>query len=432
MHTQCPNCKTVFSLTEEALAAHQGMVRCGRCREVFNASWNLVDATVDPGSMSADSDESDASPDDEVEESQAAASPASEHDPRVNDPESQSIAEDNQRSSEENTTEVSPLVNQGADEMVAPLTTEELDFLDNRLETKTGSSPDDTEDAPPREIDPAADSMAHDADTAQTTLIDATAPSSGNDLSPDGVKPVEEIIIEPPSNLQVPIEEAATLPDGLVKGDEETVRNSPGLQHRLPKPAGSVAEQNASPRAPRPQTDTGSMTTMNLAGDVKMVEIPYPQPIKTAAWALGVLFLVLGIVWQIREFYLPDLSRITALRGPLIHFCDYVSCSVPPRSDMKSIDLVGTSVDPHPVTPGALRVSAHLVNRARFTQSFPLLEVTLTDKEGNVVGRRTYLPHEYREEMSNKMIPNVVERANFDLAQPADSAVGYEIQLVAR
>ena len=39
--TQCPQCGTHFKITEEQRNSHQGMVRCGRCQNVFNAVENL-------------------------------------------------------------------------------------------------------------------------------------------------------------------------------------------------------------------------------------------------------------------------------------------------------------------------------------------------------------------------------------------------------
>lgn len=158
--------------------------------------------------------------------------------------------------------------------------------------------------------------------------------------------------------------------------------------------------------------------------------LPYAAGL--ALWSLGSILLMFGLVWQIKGHYLVDLAQFPTLRDPLKQVCEYLQCSVPPRADIKAIDLVGTSVDPHPVAPGALRVSASLINRASFAQQFPPLEITLTDKAGEVVGRRTYLPHEYRDDAPDRMLPNVLEKADFDLAQPAESAVGYEIQLVVR
>lgn len=37
MQVECPHCKTIFNLTNEQLKVADGMVRCGLCKQVFNA-----------------------------------------------------------------------------------------------------------------------------------------------------------------------------------------------------------------------------------------------------------------------------------------------------------------------------------------------------------------------------------------------------------
>ncbi len=46
--TQCPQCVTRFKVSQTQLEAHQGMVRCGRCQAVFNASQHLHDDQPSP------------------------------------------------------------------------------------------------------------------------------------------------------------------------------------------------------------------------------------------------------------------------------------------------------------------------------------------------------------------------------------------------
>jgi predicted Zn finger-like uncharacterized protein len=46
--TQCPECATRFRVSEEQLASHDGMVRCGRCNEVFHAIEHLRENKADP------------------------------------------------------------------------------------------------------------------------------------------------------------------------------------------------------------------------------------------------------------------------------------------------------------------------------------------------------------------------------------------------
>ncbi len=42
MHTQCPHCQTIFKVTAAHLNVAQGHVRCSYCRNIFNASNQLV------------------------------------------------------------------------------------------------------------------------------------------------------------------------------------------------------------------------------------------------------------------------------------------------------------------------------------------------------------------------------------------------------
>ena len=43
--TRCPFCETVFRLQPAQLAQRRGLVRCGQCQEVFDASSSLFDIT---------------------------------------------------------------------------------------------------------------------------------------------------------------------------------------------------------------------------------------------------------------------------------------------------------------------------------------------------------------------------------------------------
>ena len=46
--TLCPQCATRFKVSEEQLEAHDGMVRCGRCQNVFNAREHLQEEEPSP------------------------------------------------------------------------------------------------------------------------------------------------------------------------------------------------------------------------------------------------------------------------------------------------------------------------------------------------------------------------------------------------
>ncbi|KAF0205206.1 MAG: family finger-like [Gallionellaceae bacterium] len=46
--TQCPECSTRFRVSDEQMEAHDGIVRCGRCNAVFNATEHLHDDEPSP------------------------------------------------------------------------------------------------------------------------------------------------------------------------------------------------------------------------------------------------------------------------------------------------------------------------------------------------------------------------------------------------
>lgn len=46
--TGCPSCATVFYVTSDQLSAHHGEVRCGKCRQVFNALNHLSELPDKP------------------------------------------------------------------------------------------------------------------------------------------------------------------------------------------------------------------------------------------------------------------------------------------------------------------------------------------------------------------------------------------------
>lgn len=52
MLTTCPNCSTTFRVTTEQLQAHNGKVRCGSCRQIFDAYKTLT--TKEDNAVAAD------------------------------------------------------------------------------------------------------------------------------------------------------------------------------------------------------------------------------------------------------------------------------------------------------------------------------------------------------------------------------------------
>ena len=148
-------------------------------------------------------------------------------------------------------------------------------------------------------------------------------------------------------------------------------------------------------------------------------------------WSLGNLSLLILLAGQILYFYHDELAADPSWRPVVGEFCDHAGCELRPRQDIARIELLQTSIAPHPKYANALRIRATLVNRATFAQAYPGMEISLTSNAGSVIARRTFAPAQYLETpASGALTPNVVASALLDVTNPDGKAVGYEIRLV--
>ncbi len=152
----------------------------------------------------------------------------------------------------------------------------------------------------------------------------------------------------------------------------------------------------------------------------------------TTVWLLGGVLLLVLLAAQVAYFYAPQLARDARLKPWLALYCERAGCDLKPPRGTSSIGLAQTSVAPHPRYENALRLSAVLVNRAEQTQPYPVMEVSLTDSEGQVLTRRSFAPTQYLESPAphGALAPNVAVRAHLDVTNADGRAVGYEIRLV--
>lgn len=154
-------------------------------------------------------------------------------------------------------------------------------------------------------------------------------------------------------------------------------------------------------------------------------------PWRPLLWSLGSLALLALLAGQFLFFYRNELATLPSWRPLVADFCLYAGCELRPWRDIGRIELLQTSIAPHPQYEGALRIRAALVNRAAFRQAYPGMEVTLTGHNGSVIARRTFSPVQYAETPTEEvLIPNVAATALLDITNPDGKATGYEIRLV--
>jgi hypothetical protein len=111
-------------------------------------------------------------------------------------------------------------------------------------------------------------------------------------------------------------------------------------------------------------------------------------------WLAG--FVLLGLLLAI----LPIADREELARDPdwrprVQTLCEIVGCRLPPWSAPKDFEITAREFNPHPSVKGALLVTVSFRNNAAFAQAWPLLELTASDLNGQLVGKRRFLPREY-------------------------------------
>jgi hypothetical protein len=156
-----------------------------------------------------------------------------------------------------------------------------------------------------------------------------------------------------------------------------------------------------------------------------------PNPLLSITWFLVALGFVFLLGMQTRYFFVERYAQDETYRKYLIGFCKIASCELAPRKDPFRYTLTHTKIDLHPTQPGALRVTIKMVNEADFAQPYPYLQLTLTDRVGRVVGRRTFPPDFYLPSGAYNMVgEGELASVLFDLARPHEKAVGFVVEIV--
>jgi len=147
--------------------------------------------------------------------------------------------------------------------------------------------------------------------------------------------------------------------------------------------------------------------------------------------AISVLLIIL--LGQVGYFYMDKLVHITPLRPLLEAGCGVAGCTVPEIQNIGEIDQLSSKLTPLAGRDGGFKVSSILVNRGIRSQSFPALELTLTDRAGNMISRRVVIRDKYlAKEKSTLMMPNVAADINIRFRTPSIRVDGFELRPISK
>lgn len=402
--TRCPHCETVFRLQREQLALHDGLVRCGHCRQVFDAARALVptepeaaaaqaaphapeqqpapprrlfDATSPdrrpleaghrdfaPGAWDMWAPWLDGAVDPKLQMTSTSVSTASDGAVAT------SAAADEARNAESDAP--TQQAREASDTQAAPAPRPGERTTHASPETDTGAHAARTSEADPpaagaREFPPPPPPTL-DLDRSATTKREPDAARASAPPPRDAVEPV----------LASPADAAAAL-------DRALHDHEPHFGEAAPSRA------SAEPFAAAPDADNREHFAMTRETRTNAARGGFARALGVSvAFALAAL-LAAQLAWWQREtitIYWPSTEPLFK------QACATLGCSVtPPRaidglrldaSDLRQLD-----------GPRLLELKVPLTNRYRVALAYPSIELTLLDEANNITARRVLAPRDY-------------------------------------
>ncbi len=158
---------------------------------------------------------------------------------------------------------------------------------------------------------------------------------------------------------------------------------------------------------------------------------PHPNPLLNVVWGMVAAGFLVLLGWQAKFFLMERYAQHEDYRRYLVGLCEIAACELPPREALSSLALINTRVELHPAEPGAIKVTIKLLNEALFTQPYPHLRLTFSDRDGRVVGRRVFSPDSYLQNgRTNLLEAGELGVVWFDLAHPHAQAAGLDVDIV--
>ncbi|MGF6725800.1 putative Zn finger-like uncharacterized protein [Paraburkholderia sp. GAS41] len=360
--TRCPFCETVFRLDPAQLALRRGLVRCGHCQEVFDASSSLYDAAEG-------TDFTTATP---ISPAELAALTA-DRKPKVPNFSAEAwnpwapqadAAIDNRLLHNANNLPLAPVAAsvavtpRHADEPAMPSAHE----ADNALHREPAFA---------SEVDPepvsAEERIAH-----ETVADDATVVAFAHDAAPSWRQPQHPV---------EPLEDEPGLQDA--RAAAATLRSAPDSEPHFGGAAATAFAAN-----PPAADDPFAVVRETRAPAPRQVGWRVVGTVVTVILAVG---LLAQLAWWQRETIMVDWPDSQALYSQA---CAPLGCSVTPPHDID-----GLQVEPSDLRqidgPHKLELKMPLRNRYNVALAYPAIELTLLDDQNNVAMRRVLWPQDY-------------------------------------
>ncbi|KAF0166710.1 MAG: hypothetical protein FD157_658 [Rhodocyclaceae bacterium] len=160
-----------------------------------------------------------------------------------------------------------------------------------------------------------------------------------------------------------------------------------------------VAEPEAAePEVAEPETpEAGSVADADsFPSDWSETFPEPPPPPRRWPWVIGSLVALTAIGLQAVIAFRAELVVLwPQVKPALVALCDTAGCEVGLPTKVGLVGIEASDLHPDSERKSRLTLTATLKNRAPFPQTFPHLELTLTDTEDKAVARKVLAPPDY-------------------------------------
>lgn len=162
---------------------------------------------------------------------------------------------------------------------------------------------------------------------------------------------------------------------------------------------------------------------------------PKPNPCKgRIIWGGLTVFTLCAFIAQYIYFNFDDLARNENSRVWIQRLCPVIGCSMPSRVNVDLIKSSNLMVRKHPEFKDALLIDAVIYNRASYVQAYPLIKLNFLDAEKTTLASRTFSPAEYlggELAGSQQMPAQIPIRISFEVLIPTKLAENYSIEFLS-
>ncbi len=396
MYTECPNCATIFKVTAEQLNAAQGKVRCGRCNTVFSAIGNLTDGYGEQDEAVDQNDNDRPSALAQGHESSQFVSPA---EPSLD------VADKNIEGLNHSTQQAES----SFEEDMAAL----KDFLDS----------DDALDIP---TDDKKQQAADEQLLNELSALDLDTDEQ-NFRVPPTISKLEAFGDDMDDEKMVPQK---------IQGEQIISDVAPSFEEALSASKAQISEIKSQKNIKQTEEDNGTDLTHapdrfvleELGGES---EKPSTNWLRRALWGGMIGFLLILLVGQLvyinREQLAENPEAMPMVNALCAVIRPFKSCENP--RNISQVELLNRDVRSHPKSKNALLITATVINKADFIQPYPVLVMSFSGINDELIAQRSFQPSEYlgKEVVIEEGMPvNVPVRIMLEIVDPGEEAVNFE------